>query len=302
MIKYFGKAFKITNENIILTTPLVLFLLLFSIYLGVMRNVPENLTFFSLLLITTLFMVSAFFAGWFFMVQKAIELDKKEIIADEDKAKMSFNLIKEVPIGIGEYFLSFVGVLILYCGLILLFSFIGYQIGIHFIGKVDLSIVDLKTALNSTAQMKAFVSSLSAEELIKLNAWNFLILILMTTFSFITMFWAVKIISGVKNPFIAFFQSLSFLFRNFFSSIILFIYISIINFLVSLMNAFSAVNPILYFVSTLAYFYFVVYVVVLVFLYYDSENNKTIKDNCSQSDSNIGTDSSGEEQSCDTAS
>lgn len=274
MIKYFTRAFKITNENIILATPLVLSLFLLSVYLGIAKNAPETWPSIILLLITTIFMLSAFFAGWFFMVKRAIDIGREEFAADEDKARASFNLLKELPVGIGEYFFSFVGGLILYAALFLLLSFIGYEIGLHFIGKVGIGFGEFKAAISSSTAMKTLVSSLSVEQLAKLNAWNLLFLTTMAIFSFITLFWGAHIIIKNKNPFVAFFQALNFTFKNFSSSIILFFYISIINFAISFINAVSTLNPIIYFMSMLIYFYFVVYVVVLIFLYYDSESRE----------------------------
>lgn len=319
MIKYFGRAFKITNENIILTTPLVLFLLLLSIYLGVAQNAPANAFSAILLLITILLMVAAFFAGWLYMVKKAIELNKREFIIDEDKAKASFNLIKEVPVGIGEYFFPIIGALVLYSGFFLLVFFIAFQIGMHFIGNVGVDLAEIKVALGSTAALKSLVSSLSTEQLTKLNTWNFLFMGVMGVYSFITMFWSAQIIMKNKNPFVSFFQSVKFTFQNFLGSVVLFAYISVINFGISLLNAFSVVNQIVYFVSMLVYFYFVVYVVVLVFLYYDSENNKRLNQgiekqiegtveggqecNCASEDNcDCGSNGVGEEQSGDSDS
>lgn len=301
MIKYFVKAFKITNENIILATPLVLFLFLLSIYLDIAKRVPETIPAMLLLFITIMFMLSAFFAGWFFMVKKAINLDKREFKEgeEEDKAKASFNLIKEVPPGIGEYFLPFVGCAFLYLGLIILLSFTTYAIGINLIGKVGINLLDLKMALNTPATMKTLISSLTHEQLLKLNAWYFLTLVNMAIFSFITMFWGTEIVIRTKNSFLAFFRALKFTFKNFLSAIILFIYISIVNFISSLINAVSAINPILYFISMIIYFYFVVYVVVLVFLYYDSEINSKLKEQ-TENNCNSGSDSVGENQICDS--
>lgn len=299
MIKYFGKAFKITNDNIILATPLVLFLFLLSIYMGVAKNAPETLPAAILLLVTILFMLSAFFAGWLYMVKKAINLSKQEFIVDEDKAKASFGLLKELPVGIGEYFLPFIGALILYLALVALFAVISYQLGIHFIGKVGISLLQIKEALASTAAMKALITSLSVEELAKINAWNFLFLGVSSLFSFITMFWGAQIVINNKNPLVSFFQALKFTFKNFLSALILFFYISVINFGVSMLNAFSGIHPIVYFISMLIYFYFVVYIVVLVFLYYDSENNKDLP-NKIEGDCNCGSDSVGKEPPCDS--
>lgn len=289
MIRYFKRAFKITNENIILATPLVLFLFLLSIYLEIAKNAPQNIQASVLLLFTILFMLSAFFAGWFYMVQRAIDLDKAEFIIDEDKSKASFNLIKEIPVGIGEYFLSFIGGFILYTALILLGAFCTYKIGLHFIGNIGITLDQLKAAFGSSEAMKALVTSMSAAELIKLNTWNMLFLGVSAFYSFITMFWAPQVIRYTKNPLIALLKAIRFILRKPLGSIILFIYISFINFMVSFVNAISAVNPILYFFSMLLYFYFIVYIIVLIFLYYDRE----IEEKENNSDS--GSDSFGEE-------
>ena len=302
MIKYFGKAFKITNDNLILATPFILFLLLMSIYLGVLHNSSKELGVLILLLITTLLMFSAFLAGWFFMFKKALELDKKGILLPEEKAKASFGLIKEFPVGIGEYFFSFVGGVILYGLLIAIFSYATYRMGLHFIGKMDLTIFQLKEALTSPSAMKAIVSSLSKDQLIKLNLWNFLSLGSMALFSFITMIWPAQIIFKTKNPLFAFFKSIGFIFRNFFTAIILFVYLSLVNFVVSLVNTISTINPILYFVSLLIYFYFVVYVIVVVFLYYDANSNEQKQEQDKYTcacGGNCGTDCYGQEQPCD---
>lgn len=303
MIKYFKRAFKITNENIILATPLVLFLFFLSIYLDVSRNAPVTIGSKILLLITVVFMLSAFFAGWFFMLKKAIDLDKQEFIIDEDRAKASLALIKEIPVGIGEYFIPFIGAMILYTIVLSLLLFAGYHIGVHFIGKVGIPFEHLRTAIGSSVAMKALITSLSKEQLIKMNSWSMLFLSTMTVFYFLTMFWGAHIVMKNKNPFVALFQSLAFTFKNFFSAIILFVYISFVNFVVSMINAVSTLNPFTYFLSMLIYFYFLVYVVVLVFLYYDRENSNGIEQkNENQNNSDSGTDSNGQEQTGDSDS
>lgn len=300
MIKYFARAFKITNENIILTTPLVLFLLISSIYLEVAQNAPANIYAFILLLVTVLLMISAFFAGWFYMVKKAVDLDKKEFIIDEDKAKASFDLIKEFPVGVGEFFLSSVGAFIIYSLLFIILSIIAYLIGVHFVGKMDISPTELKMILNSF-ESKALISSLSVEKLTKLQIWYTIFAATVTIHHFMTMFLGAEIVSGTKNPFIAFFRALWFTLRNFFRVILLFVYTNIVGVLVSL--AISSImllkiipSIILVLASMLLYFYFIVYVIVLVFLYYDSEKNKKLE---TQDNSDSGPDSIGKEQAGD---
>jgi len=295
MIKYFKKAFQITNDNIVLTTPLVLFLFLFSIYLGVAKGAPENIQSAILLLFTILFMISAFLAGWFFMVKKAVALDKDEVIADEEKSKASFDLLKEVPTGIGEYFLPFVGASIFYTLIIMLLIFITYQIGMHFIGNPGLHYEQLKTGLMSAEALKEMLTKMPHEQMIRLQNWNILLFVVTAFYSFITMFWGAQIVMKTKNPVLAFFQSVGIIFKHPLSSMLLFLYISFINFIVSLINTVSNSNPILYFISMLIYFYFLVYIVVLIFLYYDREEVQgVINDEQAENNSDSGSDSDGE--------
>lgn len=297
MIKYFQQAFKITNENIILTTPLVLFLFILNIYLGFAHNAPSNLPALALLLCTTIFMISAFFSGWFFMVKQAVRLDKQVFMAEEEKAKASFNLLKEIPIGIGEYFIPFIGVLILYTLLFTLFLFFAFKVGMHYIGDLGIKLDLLKTAFSSSKEMKDLILSLSTSQLTRLNTWNLLFIATMSVFSFITMFWPMQVVANTKNPALALMKSLSFLFKNFLGALVLFVYISFLNFTVSFLSALATINQILYFVSMLIYFYFVVYIIVLLFLYYDERSSEKTKNN-----SNSGSDSIGQNEVGDSES
>src|SRR5574344_1491990 len=300
MIKYFSRAFKITNENIILTTPLVLFFLLFVIYAGVMHNAPKTLSYTVLSLITGIFMISAFLSGWFFMVKKSVELDKREL-SEDDRAKMAFGLLKEFPVGVGELFTSFLGLSVFWIVLVILFTFSVYKIGLFSIGKLSISPMDLNMALSSSAKLKTFISSLPVSEMIKLNKWNFLVFISMMLFYVVTMFWPVETVCNTKHPFKSLLLSLKFLLKNILSALILFVYVYVLYLLMSLIGYFSAINPFLYFLAMIAYFYFLVYIVVLICLYYDSERTKEIgrKD---KNNSNSGSDSLGQNQLGDSES
>lgn len=318
MIKYFSKAFKITNENIILTTPLILFMILIGIYSSIFNNVAGNIYVIVITAITALFMFSAFFGGWFYMIKKAIDLEKFNFLTIEEKTKASFNLFKEIPAGVGEFFLSFVTGIILYLVFFIIASAIFYLLGMHFIGKIDINLADLKAALSSSAALKSFILTLPKEQLMKVNYWYLLFFSMSILVSFITMFWPMEIIIKTKNSFKAFFKSIRFISKNFLATVILFIYVNLINFLVSfIINMMIAIPIKIPFISMIMslfamiiYFYFFVYVVVLVFLYYDNENNReieirteisdSIEQNTSSSDS--GTDGIGEEQSGDSTS
>ncbi len=273
MIKYFRNAFKITNENIILTTPFILFLLLAGLFLGLTGNLASSKYTAIFLITTLLFMTAAFFAGWFYMVQKAIDISH-ENIDSEDKIRKSLAVMQTMTTGIGEYFLSFVFGIILMLLLVFAFIFTCKFLGGHFIGNVAVSYDALKTSAVSNEQLQLFLNSIPHNELVKISKWNFLILAAVTIFSFITMFWASVIIKTDKNAFLAFFKALSFTFKNFFGAFILFVYVSVLNFAITMLSGVCSGNNLLYFLATLVYFYFVVYIVVLIFLYYDEQQPK----------------------------
>lgn len=295
MIKYFSKAFKITNENIILATPLVLFLFILSLYIEFTKRAPENVAAAILLLVTVLFMIGAFFAGWLFMTKQAVKISNQEFKNEEEKAKASFGLLKDFNYGVGEFFFPFVGAAILYGIMIFLIILAAYKAGMHFIGDPGIDFVQVKKALASTAEMKTLINSLSTQQLAKINAWNFMLIGVTFVQSFLTMFWGSEIIYRTKNPLIALFKSIQSVFKKNFGAIILFLYISLVNFVVSFINAVLTFNSILYFLSMLLYFYFIVYIVVLIFLYYEREILTKKEDNC-----NSRTYCIGQEHPCDS--
>lgn len=294
MIKYFKDAFKYTNENIILATPLVLFMLILSVYLGVARFSNKNLFALILLLVTLLLMISAFLAGWFYMAKKAIDISSEEYIMDEDRTKASFGLIKEFAIGVGDYFFTFIGYSLFVTVLAVALALGVYYLGTHIIGDFGFSIEALSKAAASTEGMKIFLTSLTPEQLMRLNKWNMLFMAVSSLFSFFTLFWVPNIIYHTKNPVTSLFKSIKLVFLKFKGTFVLFIYVMFINFVISFLNTIAAVNPILYFVMSIIYFYFIVYTIVLIFLYYDKEFVE--KESCSD----LRTDCIGQDPESDT--
>lgn len=273
MFKLFKNAFKLTNEGIILATPLVLFMWLITLYLsfakGVVDTIPEAVSAF----LTLLCMLGAFFAGWFYMVKKSIDISKKEYVLDEDRAKATVNLIKKIPAGVGKYFLSFIGMIIIFLVLFGLFDVLVYKFGIHFIGKIDFSAVQLKNAMASPQEMKVFLDSLTETQLIKLSQWNLLFMAATSFVSFIFMLWIPEMIYKTLNPLYALVNSVKKVFVKFPKSVALFLYITFLNFVISFASTFAMLNIIIYMFMMIAYFYFMVYIIVLIFSYYDSEFN-----------------------------
>lgn len=267
MFKLFKENIKNTNDNIILATPLILFMWILSLYVGFSKMSVNSMPLAILSFITILFMTAAFFAGWFYMVKKSVLLSKQIFVLDSDKAKAVFNLFKALPSGIGKYFMPFLGMIIFSIILIAIIGAAAFKLGMFLIGDLNLTGEQLKNIVD----MKVFLDSLTFEQLIRLNYWNILFLAVSSLVSFMFMLWIPEIVFLTPNPFKALFASVRKIFSKFFKSFKLFIFMTVMNFLLSFVSTFSIVNPFLYFVMTVIYFYFLVYMVVLLFTYYERE-------------------------------
>ena len=114
MKELFKDAVKITNYNLILTIPLIVFVKILDLYSLYSKYSVDSVPKFVIASITILFMFGVFCAGWFYMVERAVDLSKKVFVLDEDRAKATLNLFKTIPEGVGKFFLSFVGVYVIF--------------------------------------------------------------------------------------------------------------------------------------------------------------------------------------------
>ena len=259
MFKIIKESFKITNSNIIIATPLIFFSLVSSLYLIFSQGGSQIGLLFSGLLF--FLMLGAFLSGWFMMIMKAV----KEPEIEDNK------LISEFPSGVGEYFLNILLMVVIIslvtAGIIALAILAGKK----YIGGFGVSAAQFGQALADVESMKKFVSSLSQEQLIKINAWNCLLFFAMVFNYFIFMFYPAAIFFKKKNPFIAFWLSLKDTFgRKFFKNIALFIMIFILYMFFSTLTVLFGNNIIVHFILTLINFYYITYIAVLIFNYYYS--------------------------------
>lgn len=252
------KVFELTNRYIILGTPLILFSLLSTVYLVI----SARGTVIHLLIAIILFalMSAAFIAGWFNMVKTAIlEPDREDVNS----------LIKEFTPGVGEYFLSSLGVIfnVIIVSLVILVA--ASIIGMKVIGNPDISIEALNAAVQTPESLKVFLASLSKEQLVKINAWNLLLLGAMAFTYFIEILYLPAMFFKNKNPFISFFIGLKDLFsRKFFKTLGIFVLLFVVYSLISILSALFIRSVILHFIITLLNFYFITCASVGVFYYY----------------------------------
>lgn len=256
MFKIIRESFSITNNYIIIATPLILFSLITSLYM-IFSGHGSNL---GLIFSVVLFclMVAAFLSGWFFMIVKAVQ---------EPDGKSS--LLSEFPAGVGEYFVPILGFLFntfIISSVIIIGAFL---FGKKFIGNAGITANELSAAFASVEAMKSFASSLSDEQLMKINQWNLLLFSTMIFNYFILMFYAPTMFFKRKNPFVALWLSIRDLFSaRFFKNVGLFCLIFVTYMILSAFNALFGSNIIVHFILTLINFYYVTYVAILIFNYY----------------------------------
>ena len=107
MSNLFLKTFKITNNSIILTIPLIIGVKMLDLYSVFTKYTVDSLPKFFLASLTMLFMFGVLSAAWFYIVKEAVNLSKKVFVFDKDRANATFSLFKLLPEGIGKFFLRF---------------------------------------------------------------------------------------------------------------------------------------------------------------------------------------------------
>ena len=262
MFKTIKESISITNNYLVIATPLIFFTLISSTYLyfTMEGNSSQIGILFSIILFFS--MLCAFLAGWFFMIKRAIQEPNME---NKDK------LIFEFPSGVGEYFLPVFGMIVNIVVFSTIVIVLGLLIGRHFIGDIGFSYDQLLKASESIETMKAFLTSLSSEQLLKINQWNILLFLTFVFNYFILMFTFPALIYKNKNPFLAFFIGIKDIFcRHFFKNILLFLLIIITYTILSVILILLKANFLTYFIFTLVRFYYITFMALLMFNYYYS--------------------------------
>lgn len=260
------KVLELTNRYIVIATPLLLFLILIVMYFLIVlqSGQPFKVLFGAILMF---FMVIAFTAGWGNMLKSAIH---------EKDYDDPYLIIKDFAPGVGEYFLPVLGAMFFLFVIYTVISVLMYICGVHFIGDVGVTSEALSKALASNEALKQFLTSLSTEQLMKLNAWNIMVLSVSSFLGFLTMFYFPALFLEIKNPFKALFVSLKHVFSKKLPQIIgIFLLIFSVNCIISILSTMLSGNAITSFIMTLVNFYFICCVVIGIFYYY----NKNFVDN-----------------------
>ena len=171
--------------------------------------------------------------------------------------------------------MSFVGVYVIFLFIQAIATPLVYILGVNIIGGLDaesmqhLQELTINTELASNQGMPAFIDKLSIEQIIFFGKWSLLFMSVTSVIMYLLMLWIPEIVCCTPNPLLALWRSLVKLFKDFFTTVRLFITLWLIGFALLFINTFAVINPIAYIIMSIVLFYFSVYFVVLIFLYFD---------------------------------
>ena len=152
VFKYFYDALFITNNNIILATPLIVFAMFSGIYL--MKTTVTPTPAIALILILFFAITAVFFAGWFYTIKLAVDtIDSNSLVrtvANTDDEKISeqhtanikedtFYLLKQFPTGVGEYFVQFFLMFTIFFLLLTFVIIFSYKTAYMLIGSIGIT-------------------------------------------------------------------------------------------------------------------------------------------------------------------
>lgn len=270
MFKLFINSFKTTNDCIILATPLIIFMSILGWFFNYTVAGADTIPKIILGGVTLLVMTSGFLSAWIYMAKKAIQLSRKIIIFDKDRSRALKTLVLSLPKGIGRLFLPMLGVIGIY--LIIygtIFSLITIIIT-HLSPEFDPEILGLHLSqLVTSNEIIKEINELSIEELAPFVYWHILTMFSVFIVNFITILWIPEIVYAQKNAFKALWNAIVKNITNFPKTCLLYICISILIALITILSTILMFNPILYFIVLILYYYFLVYIVVLLFSYYE---------------------------------
>lgn len=275
MRELFKEACKVTNYNIILAVPLILGIKMLDLYTFFSRMHMDSGLKVLLASITILFMSGIVCALWFYMVKGAVDLSKKVFVLDADRANASLGLFKTIPEGIGKFFLSFVGVYLILFFIQILATPIVYLLGVNIIGALDEAstqqLLQMASDPASTTAMASFVEQLTPAQIVFFGKWSLLFMIATSVVMYLLMLWVPEIMYRTTNPFAALFTSIGKLFKDFWNTSRIFLALWFMGFALLFIYTFAVINPFFYILVSIIMYYFIVYLAVLIFLYYDKK-------------------------------
>lgn len=273
----FKETFKITNNSLILTIPMILCLKIIEIYTKYINSSADSGAKFLFAFLTLIFMTGAFCAGFFYLIKLAVEIHKKEYVLHSDRTKDILGLLKNFPEGIAQYFLPFTGAYVSFITMQILLLPIIAILGLKLFGGMSPEFVNtLQTFANDS---NSFVDNLTEQQILYLGYWVLLFLAFLFVLVYFLMLWIPEIMYKTKNPVKAIFTSIVKVFRRFLKTIGLYLSAFVFIFAFAFTMTFLPKNPLLILLFEVIKYYSYLYFIFLVFLFYDKNFNTSMVEN-----------------------
>ena len=278
MRKILKKAFEVLQNNLIIIQPFIFYLLLISIFLGSVHNVPEGIKPVFIVFILSIFALScAFLAGWLQLFQAALRNSFKEAPSPIEKAEMSLGILREFLPAVGRFFVPITIAVILY--FILFFGIIKLTVflGLKYIGlSENISPEKILSVFADKTKVPAFVAILTEADREKLLRWDVFTLFMTGVFSYLTMFWFPAIMLNGENAFKAFWSGLKATFSKPFTTLGIFSLYWVVNLTVSLLSSIFSGLFLVQILNLMLVVFITVYFIMVSFVYFEEYSGNNI--------------------------
>ena len=265
------KSFDCIISNPSITLFLVLYLIASSILAAIIMSATTKIIA-QILVLCLLALILVFLSGWFKIIKESTE---KEKIKDKNFYAIFLEGIGEgiVPVSIGA---------LLYIVFVFVSILVAQVVAYNVFGDINFFMEELNKISTEQYNIAQYINSLDINKQYTLYGWNICIMVSVLIFNFLSMFYFPAILSSNKKiilrPFIAIWDSLKFLFKNFFATVFIGLYLCILNMAIAFLkflNARFLQNQIVSVILLLIYIYFISYAVMLIFNYYEAKNNSS---------------------------
>ncbi len=275
MQSLFKKSFNIVKDSPFITLFFVLYLIALFLVIQAMVT-AKNFALAGIIGILLSLLTCAFIAGWFGMIRTSV-LIYKENKTPEEKLEEAVKLKNDFFSGVSTFILPVIAGFLIFTALLYGHSYLSDVL----FGKIDDVLYNLSKYANDPEAFKNYFISLPN------STWN--LIFKKSIFSYITLclitlvflYWAASLYLNCKcsiNPIRALVDSFKTMFLNFFETISIFILLTIMNFMLMLMQAVFIDNVIISFIAMILRIYFAAFIIVLIFDLYDSKQKKCTPD------------------------
>lgn len=270
-IKYFKEAFRYTNNNVLLLSLLITSVFIVSMYvmLSTLRGINPLWT-----MSIVILLMAAVASGLFYSIKKGIS---KEVDDSSHDFKTVFPVFYT---GIGKYYLSFLGMFILF----FLFA-TGIIMGTFFLANTLIcDVTELGIEPNAffqilstqdTTAVNAFLSGLLPQQQAYFRAWNRLFFFSTHIFTFLLILWIPEQIYTKKNLFVTFYTSVKKVLKDIPNLLCIFLTISFLNVALTAFVLVPVSNPVLLLIfsilSMIVPLYLLLFDFYTLFLYYQAK-------------------------------